>query len=124
MELNKKVFVTRKEPVTTTYIPDFNCVLPVIWEREVLNKTPKGYRLSSTSSPDNGSFHSDADFCFFDTYTAALKFVAESASNVAVTLDKMKLKAERLESAALYELAAKKGGLDDCCAAMLKDGAK
>lgn len=110
MELKQKVFVTRKEPVTTTYIPDFNSCLPVIWEREVLNKTPKGYRLSSSSSPDNGVFHSAADFCFFDTYADALKFVAQSAGNVAVELDKMKSKAEKLESSARYELAAKQRG--------------
>lgn len=110
MELKQKVFVTRKEPVTTTYIPDFNSHLPVIWEREVLKKTPKGYRLSSTYSPDKGEFHSDAYYRFFDNYAAAVEFVADEANRIASALDSMKKQAENLEIEACRALFENKQG--------------
>lgn len=97
--VKKYIFAFDKSPVSVKHVPKLKGNMPLIRRYEVVKRTDKGYRLRSADYPratDKGTMYLDIHYYFFDSYSAALSFLAGEANKLINELDAMKSEARRL----------------------------
>lgn len=87
------IFVIRKN----IYVPESGCWEELISERQLISKTPTGYRLAANSSGfPKGLLFSNRDHFMFDNRPAALEHLAKELNRLADEFNQKKINAVRL----------------------------